>query len=68
MKIRSITALYAAAVAALHVGGIKTGFISSLGIDFVISLYEAIAQSESSFGFVAEENGKVLGLVAANNK
>ncbi|HUT29786.1 MAG TPA: GNAT family N-acetyltransferase [Sedimentisphaerales bacterium] len=51
-------------VAALHVNGISTGFISSLGVDFVESLYEAIGRSTSSFGFVAEENGKVLGFVA----
>jgi ribosomal protein S18 acetylase RimI-like enzyme len=54
---------HAVDVGALHIRGIKTGFISSLGSDFVISLYEAIAQDKSSFGFVAEETGRVLGFV-----
>jgi len=30
----------------LRVGGIKTGFISLLGIGFVSSLYEAIAEEK----------------------
>jgi len=64
MKLRAITSLDAPAVAALHVEGITTGFISSLGIDFVTALYEAIAQSETSFGFVAEENEGVFAFVA----
>jgi ribosomal protein S18 acetylase RimI-like enzyme len=50
-------------IASLHVRGINTGFISSLGIDFVSALYEAIAKSASSFGFAIEENNKVLGFV-----
>lgn len=54
----------AADIARLHIEGIKTGFISSLGIDFVTALYEAIAESDYGFGFVAEDDGKVLGFVA----
>jgi ribosomal protein S18 acetylase RimI-like enzyme len=50
--------------AKLHIQDIDTGFISSLGIDFVTALYEAIAQSKASFGFVAEEEDRVLGFVA----
>lgn len=46
------------------IAGISTGFISSLGEDFVISLYEAIAEDENSFGLVAAEDDKVLGFVA----
>ncbi len=52
---------YAQQVAALHIQCIRTGFISSMGIDFVTYLYEAIVQSNSSFGVVAVRNGKVLG-------
>jgi ribosomal protein S18 acetylase RimI-like enzyme len=55
---------YAPQVAALHIQCISTGFISSLGVDFVTSLYEAIAQSKSSFGVVAVRNNKVLGFAA----
>jgi ribosomal protein S18 acetylase RimI-like enzyme len=51
-------------IAKLHIEGIGTGFIASLGSDFVTALYEAIAQSNNSFGFVAEENDRVLGFVA----
>jgi len=51
-------------IAALHITGISTGFISSLGIDFVRSLYEAIVDGKYGFGFVAEEDEKVLGFVA----
>ncbi len=51
-------------IASLHIQGINTGFISSLGIDFVTALYEAIAKSTSSFGFAIEDNdNKVLGFV-----
>jgi len=50
-------------IAALHIQGINTGFISSLGIDFVTALYEAITRSKSSFGFEVEEGDKVLGFV-----
>ncbi len=64
MIITDIRREYAREIAALHVEGIKTGFISSLGIGFVTSLYEAIAQSDSGFGFVAKENNRVLGFAA----
>ena len=51
-------------VAKLHIEGISTGFISSLGHDFVTVLYGAIAESKLAFGFVAEEENSVLGFVA----
>ena len=63
LKFRDITIQDAAEFANLHIEGINTGFISSLGIDFVTALYEAITQSEDSFGFVARENNKILGFV-----
>lgn len=57
MKFRPITFFDASVVATLQLSGIGTGFISSLGIDidFVTSLYEAIAKSKCGFGFVAQE-------------
>jgi len=64
MEFTRLESMYVEQVAALHIEGIKTGFISSLGISFVTALYEAIAKNKSSFGFVAEENDKVLGFVA----
>ena len=59
MQVRRITVQDVSVIATLHIKGISTGFISSLGIDFVTALYEAIAQNKSSFGFVARENGKL---------
>jgi len=55
---------YASQVAQLHVDGIPSDFISSLGVGFVKALYEAIANAENSFGFIAIEDGKVLGFIA----
>ena len=55
---------YALQVARLHISGIPTGFISSLGLGFVTVLYEAIAKDENSFGIIAVEDDKVIGFVA----
>jgi ribosomal protein S18 acetylase RimI-like enzyme len=63
-ELKDLQIEHAPQVAALHIKCISTGFISSMGIDFVISLYEAIAQSKSSFGFVAVRDDKVLGFAA----
>lgn len=63
MKTVPLSARHAHSAAALHIQGINTGFISSLGINFVTALYEAIAKSASSFGFAVEDNDKVLGFV-----
>lgn len=64
VEFKDLQVEYAPQVAALHIQCISTGFISSMGIDFVTSLYEAIVQSKSSFGVVAVRNGKVLGFAA----
>jgi ribosomal protein S18 acetylase RimI-like enzyme len=55
---------YSFQVAALHIQGIPTGFISSLGPSFVAALYDAIAEDPNSFGFAAVEGDRVLGFVA----
>jgi ribosomal protein S18 acetylase RimI-like enzyme len=62
--ITNLTKEYCPQVAALHISGISTGFISSLGIGFVTALYEAIKEDDNSFGFVSIEDNKVLGFVA----
>ncbi|MDH4201594.1 MAG: GNAT family N-acetyltransferase [Phycisphaerae bacterium] len=54
----------AAQIAQLHIAGIPTGFISSLGKKFVAALYEAIAESPYGFGLVYEADGRVVGFVA----
>ncbi len=64
VEFKDLQAAHAGQVAALHIQCISTGFISSMGIDFVTSLYEAIVRSKSSFGVVAVRNEKVLGFVA----
>jgi ribosomal protein S18 acetylase RimI-like enzyme len=64
IEFKDIHIEYARQVAALHIQCISTGFISSMGIDFVTYLYEAIVQSNSSFGVVAIRNEKVLGFAA----
>jgi ribosomal protein S18 acetylase RimI-like enzyme len=55
---------YSREAASLHINSISTGFISSLGTNFVTALYDAISEDSNSFGFVAIEDGKVLGFVA----
>jgi len=64
MTIVGIRSEHAPEVAALHTTGIATGFISSLGIDFVTALYETIAESEFAFGLVAQEDNRVVGFIA----
>lgn len=64
MNIAPLTSRNAARAADLHISGISTGFISSLGPGFVTSLYEAIADDKYSFGLVAVDNGETIGFVA----
>ena len=55
---------HARQAARLHIEGIHMGFISSLGVEFVTALYEAIAQSPESFGYVALKDQKVVGFAS----
>jgi ribosomal protein S18 acetylase RimI-like enzyme len=55
---------HARQIAKLHIEGIDRGFISSLGIEFVTALYEAIAEDQSCFGIIDSESNEVLGFVA----
>ena len=64
IKFGMFNALHALEVAELHINNISTGFISSLGADFVTALYESIAQSNFGFGLIAQKNYKVIGFVA----
>jgi len=64
IELKYLQVEHARQVAALHIECISTGFISSTGIDFVTSLYEAIAQSKTSFGVVAVQDNNVLGFAA----
>jgi ribosomal protein S18 acetylase RimI-like enzyme len=64
VEFKDLQVAHAGRVAALHTQCISTGFISSMGIDFVTSLYDAIVKSKSSLGVVAVRNEKVIGFVA----
>lgn len=64
MQIEPLKRASAGRAANLHIQGIPTGFISSLGLGFVAALYEAITEDKNSFGFVVVEDDKVLGFVA----
>lgn len=55
---------HAVRAAQLHIEGINTGFISSLGLGFVTTLYRAMAQDPQSFGYVAIKEGEVVGFAA----
>ena len=63
IRCENLTPEHALEVAKLHIDGIHTGFISSLGIDFVTAIYKAIAKSKISFGFTTKEEERVLGFV-----
>jgi GNAT superfamily N-acetyltransferase len=63
-KIIDLLPEHAREVAQLHISGISGGFISSLGIDFVTSLYKAIAYSDSSFGYVVKQDGRIIGFAS----
>lgn len=52
------------AIAMLHVRGIDTGFLSSLGPGFLRVLYEGLIASDRGTLFVAEQAGTVIGFVA----
>lgn len=64
VEIVKLTPEHAQEVAKLHISSINTGFISSLGVDFVAALYEAIAESRCGFGVVACKGDKVIAFVA----
>jgi GNAT superfamily N-acetyltransferase len=64
IKIITLLPEYAEQVAKLHISGIATGFISSLGKDFVKSLYCAIAESVHSVCLVAVRDNTVLGFAS----
>jgi ribosomal protein S18 acetylase RimI-like enzyme len=59
-----MTAAHAAEAARLHVAGIPTGFLSSLGPRFLRLLYEAVAAGRQGFGFVVGDPRRLLGFVA----
>lgn len=55
---------HASQVAILHKEGIPTGFLSSLGPEFLEELYRSISQSPEGFGFVVSVDNQIAGFVA----
>ena len=64
LSVMPLRPCYASAVARLHIDGIPTGFISSLGLKFVSALYEVIAKDPNSFGCVGVDGDEVVGFAA----
>lgn len=64
IQVRYWEAYDASEVAELHINGITTGFISSLGKPFVTALYEAMIVCEDCLGLVAVLNDRVVGFVS----
>ena len=62
--IESYTVRRSKDVATLHINGIKTGFISTLGLPFVATLYKAISQSPFSTTILDTDGKTVNGFVA----
>ena len=60
----ALTKRHAAAAAELHASGIDTGFLSSLGRGFLKQIYQALPRCPAAFGYVFQENGRVLGFIA----
>ena len=56
----TLTVAHAEQVARLHIEGIPAGFVSSLGLEFVTTLYEAIIRTKTSFGFVTGQGFFVI--------
>jgi ribosomal protein S18 acetylase RimI-like enzyme len=52
------------AIAKLHVESIKTGFLSKLGIPFLVELYKAIQKQDGSCVLVAETDNRIYGFIA----
>jgi len=55
---------HARQAAGLHRNGIRSGFLSSLGLRFLTQLYAAIPSCPAGFGYVATDGEEVLGFVA----
>jgi ribosomal protein S18 acetylase RimI-like enzyme len=64
MLIRSASKDDFYSIACLHAESIKTGFLSKLGIPFLIELYKAIQEQDGSFVYVCETNEKICGFIA----
>ena len=62
-RIRALTARDADRAAALHAEGQPGTFLTRMGDPFLRALYRLLATAPTCYGSVAEENGRVVGLV-----
>jgi ribosomal protein S18 acetylase RimI-like enzyme len=53
-------------IAILHSANIDQGFLSSLGVDFLALLYQAISESDKAVLFCRRQNGAIVGFVSAS--
>jgi len=65
VPIREMRPEDAPAAASIHIEGQPGTFLSSLGEAFLRALYAELSCSPYGFGYVAEEKGVVMGVVAA---
>ena len=64
MIIRLANKIEADQIAKIHHQEINRGFLSQLGIKFLVNLYKAMIVSDSAFIVVAEEDGRVIGFIS----
>jgi ribosomal protein S18 acetylase RimI-like enzyme len=64
MTIRPGTTQDARRAAQLHASGISEGFLPRLGPRFLTRLYRCVVKDDRSFLFVAEEQGRIVGMIA----
>ncbi len=62
MEIRPFTRADAQDAAEIHIEGQPGTFLTRLGKDFLVRLYELFAESPYAFGFVAMDNDMVVGV------
>ena len=65
MNIEPLSPRHAAEAASLHLEGQPGTFLSELGLRFLTVLYGEIARTPAAFGFVAQENGRAVGVAMA---
>lgn len=53
-------------VAKIHKGSLEGDFLPTLGLGVLNSIYRGLLKDEESFGYVAEENGGVIGFVTGS--
>jgi ribosomal protein S18 acetylase RimI-like enzyme len=64
MTIRPGTAPDARRAAQLHSSSITEGFLPRLGWRFLERLYRCVVKDERSFLFIAEDDGRIVGMIA----